>query len=223
MNMVYCARCGNEIKATGLVVSRTKVWTPNVGEFKGKQICEECHTQIQVAQDAHFDKFSVGGFELMYPTSWGVQSKDMMTQKSGSLVFVPPGRKGNIYLFWGPLNDVKRYRSAREHAEAAAKLAKRETGWQGGRTKHVEIRTGEVNGHESCTCDLSTFKMKPGPFPPLMRGGGHEAVQATYFHCQVSSRYFVLVADVGYQGNSVGNAEHENLVRNFLRTFNCHL
>ncbi len=45
--IVTCARCGKEIKRTGLVVSSVKVWTPNMGEFKGKQICEECNTQIQ--------------------------------------------------------------------------------------------------------------------------------------------------------------------------------
>jgi hypothetical protein len=177
----------------------------------------------QIIHDTDFDKFSVGRIEFMYPASWSVQSKDMMTRGRGSLVFVPPDGKGKTYVFWGPLSEVKKYHSARDHAEAAAKLAKRETGWQGGRSKLVDIRTGEVNGHESCTCDLSTYKIKPGPFPPLMRGGGHEAVQATYFHCPVSARYFVLVADVGYKRDSEGNVEHENLVRNFLRTFNCHL
>jgi hypothetical protein len=43
--MVTCARCGKEIKPA--LMSRTKVWTPQVGEFKGKQICQECYDQIQ--------------------------------------------------------------------------------------------------------------------------------------------------------------------------------
>jgi hypothetical protein len=43
--MVSCARCGTEIKA-GLL-STEKVWTPHVGEFKDKQICQKCHTEIQ--------------------------------------------------------------------------------------------------------------------------------------------------------------------------------
>jgi len=43
--MVSCARCGKEIKA-GLL-SGAKVWTPHVGQFKGKQICEDCYTQIK--------------------------------------------------------------------------------------------------------------------------------------------------------------------------------
>jgi hypothetical protein len=29
------------------VRSHAKVWTPNVGEFKGKQICQECYDQIR--------------------------------------------------------------------------------------------------------------------------------------------------------------------------------
>jgi len=45
--MVSCAKCGKEIKAAGLGVSRAKVYTPNVGEFKGKQICQECYDQIR--------------------------------------------------------------------------------------------------------------------------------------------------------------------------------
>lgn len=44
-NIITCARCGKDIK-TGLL-SGTKIWTPHVGEFKDKQICQECSTQIQ--------------------------------------------------------------------------------------------------------------------------------------------------------------------------------
>lgn len=43
--IIICARCGKEIKV-GLL-SNVKMWTPHLGEFKDKQICQECHTQIQ--------------------------------------------------------------------------------------------------------------------------------------------------------------------------------
>jgi hypothetical protein len=178
---------------------------------------------MHVERQALFDKFSLGRFELMYPASWSVKSKNAATREKGSLVFVPPHGEGKVYLFWGPLDEVRQYHSAREHAEAAVKIEKRETGWRGGRTKQAEMKSGLVNTHESCTCEFATFKVKPGPFPPLMRGGGPEAVQATYFHCPISSRYFVLVADLGYEEKSGENIEHENLVNHFLKTFNCHM
>jgi hypothetical protein len=47
--MVSCARCGKEIRM-GLL-SGPKVWTPQVGEFKGKRICDECATQIKPELD----------------------------------------------------------------------------------------------------------------------------------------------------------------------------
>ena len=43
--IVTCARCGKEIKAG------TRVWTLHFGQFIGKQICEDCNTQIKTEPD----------------------------------------------------------------------------------------------------------------------------------------------------------------------------
>lgn len=166
---------------------------------------------------SHYHRFSACQIDLKYPGDWSVSVNKEINYRKGGISFIPPGRKGRIYIFWGPLTEARGFKSAKEHAEAAFKQVTKESRFAGGRTALIDTASRKLNTHDSYTCQLISHRVRPGPFPPFMRGGMPEEVQATYLHCDKSGRYFVLVVEI--DSDEQGK---EKIVNGLLETFNCH-
>jgi len=164
-------------------------------------------------QAAERDTLRVYGMSFDFPASQKLEFDPKFTREEGSVAVKSP-TKSVVFVSWGDLRKVvKKLPTPREHSkynmESAAKSAR-------GKLKQLEQRDGLINGHPAAysRAEVEVPRGMLGPRRP------NREIESVHFHCDRTSRYFVIYISSEWGGPKA--PEREEVFRVVTETFRCH-
>ncbi|MEM3506911.1 MAG: hypothetical protein QXT31_04600 [Candidatus Bathyarchaeia archaeon] len=174
-----------------------------------------------MTENLNFSLFSIYDIEVLYPGDWEVRVKQGSKYTNGSVMFCTQDlhHAVAITIGWGDLNEArKRFTTAEEQAKDTIKRLEKERKYSRAGFELIKQEKLVINSHEAIkniskmtTIDYSMV------LPWYTRKVDHD-VQSIFFHCQESSRYFVIICD-----GPPNNALNQELIFEYmLTTLKCH-
>jgi len=164
-------------------------------------------------QEAGRDTLRIYGMSFDFPLSQKLEFDPKLTREGGSVAVKSPA-KSVVFVTWGDLRRVvKKLPTPREHSrysmERAAKSAR-------GRLNQVEQRDVQINGHPAAysRAVVEVPKVLLGPRRP------NQVIESVHFHCDRSSRYFVIYTSSDWGGSDATGGEGAFPI--VTETFKCH-
>lgn len=166
-------------------------------------------------EDATFEKFSVYGFSVDYPTVCRVEFNPKSRREAGDVVFHFPDKE-KIFLSWGDLEKVqKRFPTVEDQAEHGIKTVSKSGAVKG--CERVTKDLIELNSHKAAYNHIRLKEMMGGG----IFGGSKTVLRDGYsahLQCEKSSRYFVVYTLLS------ANAPQDfgDLMKTIIDSFRCH-
>jgi len=177
--------------------------------------------RTSMVEALNFSLFSIYDIEVLYPGDWEVRVKQGSKYINGSVMFCTQDvhHAVAITIGWGSLNEAKkRFATAEAQAQDSVKRLEKERKYSRAGFEFIRREKLVINGHEAvkniskiATIDYSMI------LPWSARKIDHD-VQSIFFHCQDSSRYFVVICD-GPPNNALNQ---EPIFNYMLTTLKCH-
>jgi len=164
--------------------------------------------------NANFEKFSVYGFSIDYPSVCTVEFNPKSRRKRGDVVFLFHDKE-KVFLSWGDLESAqKKFHTVEEQAEHGIKTISKSGTVKG--CERVTKDSIEVNSHKAAYNRVRLNEIVRGLF-----AGGKIIPREAYsvhVHCENSSRYFVIYTLL----SSKAPEDFGDLMRIMINSFKCH-
>jgi len=164
-------------------------------------------------REAERDTLRIYGMSFDFPMSQKLEFDPKFTREQGSVAVKSP-TKSVVFVTWGELQRItKKLPTSREHSrysmERAAKSAR-------GKLNHVEEGEMQINGHPAAysRAEVAMPRGLLGPQRP------NQVITAVHFHCDNTSRYFVIYTSTDWGG--AGAEGREDVFRAVTKSFRCH-
>jgi len=159
------------------------------------------------------DTLLIYGLSFDFPASQKLEFDPKFTRLVGSVAVKSP-TKSVVFVTWGELQKViKKLPTPREHSRYSMERAAKSTR---GKLNQIEQRDVRINGHPAAY-SRAEVEVPRGMFGP--RRPSQEIV-SVHFHCDKTSRYFVIYTSSIYGGpNAPGR---DDVFRVVTETFKCH-
>ncbi len=169
---------------------------------------------VIVTLNNDFEKFSMYGFAIDYPTECRVDFNSKSRREKGDVSFRFPD-SARIFLSWGELEKVsKRFASVEDHADFSLDAMKK--GKNVVNFERVSRDTVGLHSHKT-----SVNKVRFDEKALKLFGRGKDIPREAYslhVHCDKSNRYFVLYS----MAPANGEAKFERIMGSMRGSFKCH-
>jgi hypothetical protein len=162
---------------------------------------------------AERDVLRIYGMSFDFPVSQKLEFDPKFTREGGSVAVKSPS-KSVVFVTWGELRRViKKLPTPREHSKYSMERAARSAR---GRLNHVEQRDVQINGHSAAysRAEVEVPRGMLGPQRP------NQEIVSVHFHCDRTSRYFVIYTSSDWGGPSAPG--RDDVFRVVTETFKCH-
>jgi hypothetical protein len=164
-------------------------------------------------QVAERDNLRIYGMSFDFPVSQKLEFDPKFTREEGSVAVKSP-TKSVVFVTWGDLKRVsKKLPTPREHSKYSMERAARSVR---GRLNQVEQRDVQINGHSAAysRAEVEVPRGILGPRRP------NQEIVSVHFHCNETSRYFVVYTSSDSGGSRA--QPREDVFRIVTETFKCH-
>ena len=168
---------------------------------------------IRVLANAGFEKFSIYGFSIDYPSVCSIDLNRKSKRASGDVVFHFPDKE-KVILIWGNLEKAqKRFHTVDEHAEHGIKRIS--TSGPVKSCERVNKDSIEVNSHRAAyNCIKVNQSVSVFAKDKTVTRDGY----SLHLHCQNSSRYFIISTLL----SSKAPQHFGELMKTMMDSFKCH-
>ena len=163
--------------------------------------------------EAQRDTLRIYGMSFDFPMSQKLEFDPKFSREEGSVAVKSP-KKSVVFVTWGELQRIaKKLPTPREHSKYSMERAARSAR---GKLNHVEQRDGQINGHPAAysRAEVAIPRGLLGPQRP------NQEIVSVHFHCDKTSRYFVIYTSSDWGGP--GAEGRDDVFRVVTESFRCH-
>ena len=168
---------------------------------------------VEPQGEAERDTLRIYGMSFDFPMSQKLEFDPKFTREGGSVAVKSPS-KSVVFVTWGELRRiVKKLPTPKDHSRYSMERAAKNSR---GKLKQVEQRDVRINGH-SAAYSRAEIEMPRGMLGPQRP---KQEILSVHFHCDRTSRYFVIYTSSDWGGPGV--QERDDVFRVVTETFRCH-
>jgi len=161
-----------------------------------------------------FEKFSVYGFSIDYPSTCYVELSPKSRREVGDVVFHFPN-KDKVYVTWEGLEKArKKFRTVDEQAEHSINQVTKSTSVR--RVERLSRDSLTINSHKAVYNRLKLDEI-PAGFLLRTKSTTHET-HSVHLHCENSSRFFVIYSLL----SSNPPENFQSIMMSIVNSFRCH-
>ena len=163
--------------------------------------------------DAERETLRIYGMSFDFPLSQKLEFDPKFTREEGSVALKSP-TKSVVFVTWGELQRIaKKLPTPREHSRYSMERAARSAR---GKLNQVEQRDVQINGHPAAYSRVEV-EMPRGLLGPQR---SNQEIVSVHFHCDRTSRYFVIYTSSDWGGHSAQG--RDDVFRVVTESFRCH-
>jgi len=162
---------------------------------------------------ATMDALRIYGLSFDFPSSNKLEFDPKFTREEGNLAVKSPS-KSVVFVSWGDLRKiVKKLPNAEEHSKFSVERVVKTT--QGSLTI-IEQKEMTINGHRAAYKHVRV----EAPKGPLIMRRRDQEIESLHLHCDRTSRYFVIYANL--QPDRPSGEGQDDTLKIIATTFKCH-
>jgi len=168
---------------------------------------------VEPQGEAERDTLHIYGMSFDFPISQKLEFDPKFAREGGSVAVKSPS-KSVVFVTWGELRRiVKKLPTPKDHSRYSMERAAKNSR---GKLKQVEQRDVRINGHYAAysRAEIEMPRGMLGPQRPK------QEILSVHFHCDRTSRYFVIYTSSDWGGPGV--QERDDVFRVVTETFRCH-